>query len=517
MRPPSSSSRLKEVLDVGSFSAEGAGAQSSIDWSDVDPDLLASIFAKLPFKLMGTVSLVCKRWAQVAADPFWKPDLVVYAWGDAHVTGLAHACPRPQLLEFSLAQPIVQIACTNEATLALTIDGGVWQWGVWCAKPSRGRELTINTQPTRVRGLRDIAQVACSAPGYYHSRMHYQFLYHCAAVGQDGSLYTWGNCDVGQLAAQPGEKGAALSDDDVTAVAAQLAMHGHVSWVKDPMRVEQFGPRPPSYGGNSSKNGGGSSSKFGGGASVGQPVRRVLHAGCGLHVTILVVETESVLQINSSADDGADMMSEDEDVNEFGEKLSFKGLGGFGGSSSSLASSLFGAGPSLGRSGGSGLSLVNSVTSDHIEEEEEAEGEGEEVEGEEDEFFEEEEEEIAEPLDTEDDRAAFAVRALRRELRLAYRAQTIKGGKENAQLLKTASVGITFGEGNRARVLVPTGSKRPAVWNRLLEAGLPDPRSYLLTPCGKQLQMRAGKILCTVSTVESCGRWYVFVYHITLV
>lgn len=182
-----------------------AAEASAVDWSDVDPDLLAAIFAKLPFRLMGRVSAVCRLWAKVAAEPSWKPELVVYAWGEAHVTGLAAACPRPQLLEFSLAQPIKQIACANEATLALTLDGAVWQWGVWCA-PSTERglaaTLTINTQPTRVRGLKDIEQIACSTPGYFHSRMHYSFLYHCAAVGRDGSLHMWGNADTGQLVAQ---------------------------------------------------------------------------------------------------------------------------------------------------------------------------------------------------------------------------------------------------------------------------------------------------------------------------
>ena len=123
-----------------------------IDWSDFDRELLAAIFAQLPFRLMGVVSLVCRRWSLVAADPHWKPDLVVYAWGEAHVTGLEHACARPTLLEFSLQQPVVQIACANEATLALTASGDVWRWGICCTRPSPpDYALETCAQPRRVR------------------------------------------------------------------------------------------------------------------------------------------------------------------------------------------------------------------------------------------------------------------------------------------------------------------------------------------------------------------------------
>jgi hypothetical protein len=542
-------------------------ASPGLDWADVDRELLASIFAQLPFRLMGVVSLVCRRWALVAADPHWKPELVVYAWGEAHVTGVAQACARPTLLEFSLQQPVVQIACANEATLALTASGDVWCWGVYCTKPSAPLyQLETSAQPRRVRGLREVAQIACSSPGYYHSRAKHQYLYHCAAVGRDGSLFTWGNCDVGQLCAQPCSSGAQLAPGDEIFAAAQLGAHGHISWVKEPMRVCQFGPPAA------------------GAAAGAHPVtRRVLRAACGFHVTVLAIETVSPFDFETAerewcAARAAGGLAEAEAEHELdppspsrsnhsadfsdgalprcGSAARPDGGGGGGGGSAddsesgsgfelisidsaedeaageeSDGGSAFddahdgadGASDGGGGGGGGGDDDDDSDACSHACSESGSDGsdgdaelafedqlEAEmafdaalhaavgELDGEPDDDDDDDDglgdnDEFRERAETQAERAAYAERALRVELRAAPPA-AVGGGA------------LWLGGEVGGRLVVPTQSRRPATWRALLLAGLPT-GAALLTPCGRQLVARGGRVVEARLTVESCGRW----------
>jgi len=158
--------------------------QSSSD--RVDYEMLPDVFAMLPFRQLGEIARVCKRWRAVAADPSWKPELIVYAWGEAAVTGISKACPRPTLLEFSLARPIVQITCANSTTFALTESGEVWFWGrSWLTS------LPSSSAPTRIEELSDIVSVSCTPAGYFHGSKQVRG-FGCAAITRSGGLYTWG-------------------------------------------------------------------------------------------------------------------------------------------------------------------------------------------------------------------------------------------------------------------------------------------------------------------------------------
>jgi len=159
-----------------------------------DSFMLSTAFALLPFYELGAFSRVCKRWRSVASDPSWKPELVVYAWGDADVTGLSVRCPKPTLLDFSLAKQIVKIACSDSSTFALTESGQVWFWGTsWLQG-----EVDDCREPTLLHELQDIVSVTASPAGYFHGRARRRG-YDCAAVTRQGSLYTWGLNSCGQL------------------------------------------------------------------------------------------------------------------------------------------------------------------------------------------------------------------------------------------------------------------------------------------------------------------------------
>jgi len=268
-------------------------AMPVIDWNEVDGDLLACIFAKLPLHAMIHLARVCHRWARVARDPFWKPDLLVFAWGDAPLTGLAKASPRPTLLEFSLQHAVRQIACANSATFALTAAGQVWQWGLCPGRPWGGGCLEVNREPKCLKGPRDVVHIACSSPGYYHSRVHYEHIYHAAAVGRDGSLWTWGNADAGQLCVSETCVDGELSKEDTLFVAAQVSAHQHVSWVRHPMRVSQFGA--PSRAAKAAAQGAPAPSDKVQPTSPLRATARVRAAACGMQWTVLYVERDQVV------------------------------------------------------------------------------------------------------------------------------------------------------------------------------------------------------------------------------
>lgn len=159
-----------------------------------DYALLSWVFPLLPFHGLGVLACVCKRWRSAAEDPSWKPDLIAYAWGARDVNGLAADCPRPTLLDFSLARNVVRIACADAATFALTDIGDVWFWGrSWLVD-----QVEDSPEPTRLRELRDVVSVAACPPGYFHMRTYLRG-YSCAATTRDGALFTWGLNTCGQL------------------------------------------------------------------------------------------------------------------------------------------------------------------------------------------------------------------------------------------------------------------------------------------------------------------------------
>ena len=156
-------------------------------------DLLCQVFRYLPLQSLGTLAQVSKRWRSVATDPSWKPELLALAWGAEGFPGHDEGCKRPTALPFASEHPIVQIACADAATIALTAVGQVWHWGQhWL------RTQGIVGVPTRLDELRDVQSIAATVPGYFHGRRH-SVGFHCAAVTRSGHLYTWGPNLSGQL------------------------------------------------------------------------------------------------------------------------------------------------------------------------------------------------------------------------------------------------------------------------------------------------------------------------------
>ena len=169
------------------------------DCDGLETDAFMSVFAFLRFEAIGALCRVSKKWRSAARDPFWKPDVVVYAWGSEDTSGLGAPAKAPTLLDFSLSRTITSVACADAATLAVTLDGAVFHWGrSWEPDLSGDGASGAAPKPTRLPELRDVVAVACTPSGYYHGRGR-ALGYSCAALGRGGDLFTWGNNVCGQL------------------------------------------------------------------------------------------------------------------------------------------------------------------------------------------------------------------------------------------------------------------------------------------------------------------------------
>lgn len=218
-----------------------------------DHDVLQHVFSQLPFTMLRTLALVCKRWRGVANDPSWQPDLLVFAWGAEECCGLSAPTPRPTPLPFSVQHALLSLTCADDATLALCTDGSVFHWGrSW--RPA----APMVTAPVRIPQLQDVIALAATPPGYYHERRQARG-FSAAAITRAGALYTWGVNGSEQL------------------------MHKEplVPW---PRRVPHFG-----------------SAALGGTETVG--ARRVTHVALGLHYLALATRPAGTVVGRPSASD----------------------------------------------------------------------------------------------------------------------------------------------------------------------------------------------------------------------
>lgn len=111
----------------------------------------------------------------------------VYGWGynDKYQLGLRHRYnqERPQLIKSLLHEKIIQVACGQQHSLALTNDGKVYSWGLGVFGQLGHSRLSDEASPTLIQHLEGyrIVQVACGA---HHSLVRdgielSTFLIHC--------------------------------------------------------------------------------------------------------------------------------------------------------------------------------------------------------------------------------------------------------------------------------------------------------------------------------------------------
>ena len=118
----------------------------------------------------------------------------LFSWGDSNRgqlgVGDAETRHAPTLVTGLQGERVVHIAAGGYHTICSTADGSVFTWGAGeRAQLGLGDDKSDRLLPTLVRGGLQGKQVVQVAAGGYHS----------ACVAEDGSVYTWGDNDSGQL------------------------------------------------------------------------------------------------------------------------------------------------------------------------------------------------------------------------------------------------------------------------------------------------------------------------------
>lgn len=107
------------------------------------------------------------------------------AWGQL---GLGDTTDRTSAVAVTGLQRVVAISAGRRHSLALTSDGSVWSWG----SDAEGQlgdgtaNSTITTTPTKITTLSNITSISAGA-------------FHSVAVKSDGTVWTWGDNDNGQM------------------------------------------------------------------------------------------------------------------------------------------------------------------------------------------------------------------------------------------------------------------------------------------------------------------------------
>lgn len=118
-----------------------------------------------------------------------KSNGTVWAWGDNYYGQLGDGTTtdRPTAVQANGLTGIVSVAAGYFHTVALKSDGTVWAWGLnYNGQLGDGTTLTTQTRAVSVIGL--YGMVAVAAAGN-----------HTVALKNDGTVWTWGNNEFGQL------------------------------------------------------------------------------------------------------------------------------------------------------------------------------------------------------------------------------------------------------------------------------------------------------------------------------
>ena len=115
----------------------------------------------------------------------------LYTWGQGRDYSLGHGDRDlqrlPKQVQALSSSKITRVACGRNFTVALDSEGSVYTWGSNdYGQLGVGQTEKYRALPTKLRGLKEITEIACGD-------------FHVLAVNKDGEVYSWGNGSDGQL------------------------------------------------------------------------------------------------------------------------------------------------------------------------------------------------------------------------------------------------------------------------------------------------------------------------------
>eukprot|EP01094_Clydonella_sp_ATCC50884_P028437 TRINITY_DN8529_c0_g1_i1.p1 TRINITY_DN8529_c0_g1~~TRINITY_DN8529_c0_g1_i1.p1 ORF type:complete len:632 (+),score=133.57 TRINITY_DN8529_c0_g1_i1:274-1896(+) len=165
----------------------GQGLNGRLGHGDENDQLSPKVVESLLGKAIRKIACGPSHTAAISANS----DL--YTWGAGIHGTLGHGHERdrftPSLVSALKGKKVIQVACGDYHTGALLEGGQVFMWGKAAnGRLGHGDEGEIEAAPRQVEALRDlpVVHIAC---GYVSS----------AAVTIDGTVFTWGGNDKGQL------------------------------------------------------------------------------------------------------------------------------------------------------------------------------------------------------------------------------------------------------------------------------------------------------------------------------
>ncbi|HYO73261.1 MAG TPA: RCC1 repeat-containing protein, partial [Archangium sp.] len=148
-----------------------------------------------------------------------RDDGTVWAWGDNSSGQLGDGTDSPRLTPVQVQglSGIKAVTAGDGYSLAVKGDGTLWTWGDNSSGQLGDGTTTRRPNPGQVSGLSDVVAVAAVQEGAVGDR-------HVVALRSDGTVWTWGNNNDGQLGHgtfEDRQTPAQVSGlDDVKAVAA---------------------------------------------------------------------------------------------------------------------------------------------------------------------------------------------------------------------------------------------------------------------------------------------------------
>ncbi|XP_071760841.1 putative E3 ubiquitin-protein ligase HERC4 [Centroberyx gerrardi] len=150
--------------------------------------------AKAPGRVEGlgsVVAVACGQDHNLAVSASGE----VFSWGTGRDGQLGFCLDtpskwqRPSLVEIPLPIPVIQVACGNSHSLALTKGGSVFSWGLNShGQLGLGKEVSLQPTPTMVLSLTGIAVTQISAGGAHTLVLTLPGLVYCCGANKAGQL-----------------------------------------------------------------------------------------------------------------------------------------------------------------------------------------------------------------------------------------------------------------------------------------------------------------------------------------
>ena len=174
----------------------------------------------VPTPMLNNVAAVSCGWSHTAAI---KTDGTLWAWGNNSDGQLGNGSTAKSFIPVKIMDNVISVSCGEHFTAAIKADGTLWMWGRsdYGQLGNGGSQNATNRdgkpiQTVPVKMMDNVIAVSCGA-GY------------TGAIKTDGTLWMWGNSNLGQLGNGSNDSYCATPIQIMEKVATVSCGHGHTA------------------------------------------------------------------------------------------------------------------------------------------------------------------------------------------------------------------------------------------------------------------------------------------------